>query len=61
LAWERAYGEVTAHVEVYGQRQEKPTMATGIRMNILPKLQIDTSVGRQSGQNLLTLGTKWMF
>ena len=60
LAWERAYGEVTAHVEVYGQRQEKPTMATGIRMNILPKLQIDTSVGRQSGQNLLTLGTKWM-
>jgi hypothetical protein len=30
-------------------------------MNILPKLQIDASVGRQSGQNLLTLGTKWMF
>lgn len=61
LAWERAYGEVTAHVEVYGQRQETPTWATGLRMNILPKLQIDASVGRQSGQNLLTLGTKWMF
>jgi hypothetical protein len=61
LAWERAYGEVTAHMEVYGQRQETPTWATGLRMNILPKLQIDASLGRQSGQNLLTLGTKWMF
>jgi hypothetical protein len=61
LAWERSYGEVTAHVEVYGQRQETPTWATGLRMNILPKLQLDASLGRQSGQNLLTLGTKWMF
>jgi hypothetical protein len=61
LAWERAYGEVTAHIEVYGQQQETPTWATGLRRNILPKLQLDVSVGRQSGQNLLTLGTKWMF
>ena len=61
LAWERSYGEVTAHVEVYGQRQETPTWATGLRMNILPKLQLDASLGRQSGQNLLTVGTKWMF
>ena len=61
LAWERAYGEVTAHIEVYGQQQETPTWATGLRRNILPKLQLDVSLGRQSGQNLLTLGTKWMF
>lgn len=61
LALERAYGEVTAHLEVYGQQQERPTWATGLRKNILPKLQLDASVGRQAGQNLLTLGTKWMF
>ena len=61
LAWERVYGDVTAHVEVYGQQHDKPTWATGLRTNILPKLQLDGSVGRQAGQNLLTLGTKWMF
>ena len=31
LAWERAYGEITAHVEVYGQQHDKPTWATGHR------------------------------
>jgi hypothetical protein len=61
LAWERAYGDVTAHIEVYGQQHEKPTWATGLRTNILPKLQLDGSVGRQGRQNMLTLGTKWMF
>jgi hypothetical protein len=61
LAWERAYGDVTAHVEVYGQQHDKPTWATGLRTNILPKLQLDGSVGRQAGQNLMTIGTKWMF
>ena len=61
LAWERSYGELTAHVEVFGQQQDTPTWATGLRRNILPKLQLDVSVGRQAGQNLLTLGTKWMF
>jgi hypothetical protein len=61
LAWERAYGDVTAHMEVYGQQHDKPTWATGLRTNILPKLQLDGSVGRQAGQNLVTLGTKWMF
>ena len=61
LALERAYGEVTAHLEVYGQQQERPTWATGLRKNILPKLQLDASVGRQASQNLLTIGTKWMF
>jgi hypothetical protein len=61
LAWERAYGDVTAHIEVYGQQHDKPTWATGLRTNILPKLQLDASVGRQGRQNMLTLGTKWMF
>jgi hypothetical protein len=61
LAWERAYGDVTAHVEVYGQQHDKPTWATGLRTNILPKFQLDGSIGRQGGHNLLTLGTKWIF
>ena len=61
VAWERVYGNVTAHVEVYGQQHDKPTWATGMRTNILPKLQLDASVGRQAGQNLVTIGSKWMF
>jgi hypothetical protein len=61
VAWERPYGDMTAHVAVYGQQSAKPTWATGARFNVLPQLQLDTSVGRQNGQNLLTLGTKWMF
>ena len=61
LAWERAYGDITAHVEVYGQQHDKPTWATGLRTHILPKIQLDGSVGRQAGQNLVTIGTKWMF
>jgi len=61
VAWERTYGEMAAHVEVYGQQHDKPTWATGVRFNVLPQLQLDTSVGRQNGHNLVTLGTKWMF
>ena len=61
LAWERAYGEVTAHVEAYGQQQDKPVWAAGMRFNILPKLQLDASVGRQARHNMVTLGSKWMF
>ena len=61
LAWERVYGELTAHMEVYGQQANKPTWATGLRTPVLSSLQLDTSIGRQSGHHLLTLGTKWMF
>ena len=61
VAWERAYGPITAHVEWFGQQHDKPTWATGLRTNILPNLQLDTSAGRKAGQNLVTIGTKWMF
>ena len=61
VAWERPYGDFTPHIEVYGQAHEKPTWATGLRTNVLPNLQLDTSVGRQAGRSLVTVGTKWMF
>jgi hypothetical protein len=61
LAWERAYGEVTAHVEAYGQQHDTPIWAAGMRINILPKLQLDASIGRQAKHSMVTLGTKWMF
>lgn len=61
LAWEHAYGDISVHLEVYGKQHDKPTWATGIRTNIMPKLQLDASVGRQADQNLVTIGSKWMF
>lgn len=61
LAWERAYGEVTVHIEKFGMKNEKSTIATGLRFNVMEDLQLDTSVGRANKQNIVTIGLKWMF
>ena len=61
VAWERAYGEVTVHIEKFGMEHEKPTVATGLRFNVMEDLQLDTSVGRTNKQNVVTVGLKWMF
>ncbi len=61
VAWERAYGEVTVHIEKFGMEHEKPTTAVGLRFNVMEDLQLDTSVGRTNKKNIFTLGLKWMF
>ena len=61
IAWERAYGDVTVHIEKFGMEHEKPTVATGVRFNVMEDLQLDTSIGRTNKQNVFTLGLKWMF
>ena len=61
VAWERAYGEVTVHIEKFGMEHEKPTIAAGLRFNVMEDLQLDTSVGRANKNNIFTLGLKWMF
>ena len=61
LAWERAYGEVTVHIEKFGMKNEKSTIATGLRFNVMEDLQLDTSVGLANKQNIVTIGLKWMF
>ena len=61
VAWERAYGEVTVHIEKFGMENEKSTVATGLRFNVMEDLQLDTSVGRTNKQNVVTVGLKWMF
>ena len=61
LAWERAYGEVTVHIEKFGMKNEKSTIATGLRFDVMEDLQLDTSVGRANKQNIVTVGLKWMF
>jgi hypothetical protein len=61
VAWERAYGDVTLHIEKFSMEHEKPTVATGLRFNVMEDLQLDTSVGRTNKQNVVTIGLKWMF
>lgn len=61
VAWERAYGDVTVHIEKFGMEHDKPTLATGLRFNVMEDLQLDTSVGRTNKQNVVTIGLKWMF
>lgn len=61
IAWERAYGEVTVHIEKFGMENEKSTIATGLRFNIMEDLQLDTSLGRINKKNIVTIGLKWMF
>jgi hypothetical protein len=61
VAWERAYGEVTVHIEKFGIEHEKPTIAGGLSFNVMQDLQLDTSVGRTNKNNIFTLGLKWMF
>jgi nucleotidyltransferase/DNA polymerase involved in DNA repair len=42
-------------------KNEKSTIATGLRFDVMEDLQLDTSVGRANKQNIVTIGLKWMF
>lgn len=61
VAYERAFGAVTPHIEWFGSEGSKPTVQFGLRGNVLPNLQLDGSVGRSDGITIYTLGVKFMF
>jgi len=45
-------------LESYGQRGEKPTLHTGLRIWVVPnRLQVDTTVGRQNASTERRFGT----
>ena len=61
IAHEREFGQVTAHVEAFGQRLSKPTVQVGARMEVVKGLQIDGTVGRSNRETLVSLGLKQSF
>ena len=61
IAHEREFGQVTAHVEAFGQRLAKPTFQVGARMEVAKGLQIDGTVGRSNHETLVSLGLKQSF
>jgi hypothetical protein len=61
VAYERELGSVTGHVEYYWQEGGKPVVQVGLRHDIVPKLQLDGTVGRSDGDVVFSLGLKKSF
>lgn len=61
IAYERAFGALTPHVEWFGSQGTKPTLQMGLRGQLADNLQLDGSIGRNDGLNLYTLGVKFTF
>lgn len=58
VAFERAYGPVTPHVEFFGERGSKPVVQLGARTEVADSVQLDGTVGRSDGRTLYSLGFK---
>jgi hypothetical protein len=61
IAFERDWGKLTPHIEVFGQEQAAPTAQIGLKGMWLKNLQWDGTVGTNSGQSVFTLGLKYFF
>jgi len=61
IAWEQALGLVTGNVEWLVQRNAKPTVALGLRTELMKDVQIDASIGRSGGDKLFSVGMKFQF
>jgi hypothetical protein len=61
LAVEREVGSLTAHAEYFGQEKSAPTLQFGLRTELVKDVQIDGTVGRSSGDTLLSVGLKFQF
>ena len=56
IAHERGFGAVTANVEAFGQRHNKPTFQIGARTSLTDKLNLNGSIGRTGGETLFSVG-----
>jgi hypothetical protein len=61
LALEKDLGFVTAHAEAVATQGDKPTFQIGARKEIIKNWQLDGTLGRQGGQTLWSLGTKYQY
>lgn len=58
LSLSHAFGDITGHVEAFGQQQGKTTLQVGARYDIAKNIQLDGTVGRGDGQTLYSAGMK---
>jgi hypothetical protein len=61
IALEKDLGLATAHIEAVAQEGSKPIVQVGARKMLDKQWQLDGTIGRQGGQTLLSLGTKYQF
>lgn len=61
VAWEQAFGSVTGNVEWLVQRSAKPTVALGLRTELMRDVQLDGSIGRSGRDSLFSVGMKLQF
>jgi hypothetical protein len=61
LAFEREFGAITGHAEVFGQENQAPTVQFGLRRLVTPSLQLDATVGSLQGETLYSVGLKFLF
>lgn len=56
VAAEKAFGDLTAHLEAFGEQHGKPTVQVGLRKEILPNLQLDGTLGRAERRTVFSVG-----
>lgn len=61
VAYEWPLARWTPHVEWFGMQRSRPTAQIGARTEIAAGLQLDGSIGRRDGAELVTLGLKLSF
>ncbi len=61
IAYERAFGAVTPHIEWFGSEGAKPTLQIGLRGQLTDSVQLDGSIGHNDGTTIYTLGVKFTF
>jgi hypothetical protein len=61
LAFEKDVDFATVHAEVQAVEDSKPLFQIGARKEVFKNWQLDGTLGRQGGQNVFSLGTKYQF
>lgn len=61
LAWEQSYGPWTGFLETVSESKRKPLLSLGVRRDVLPGLQLEGIWGKQGGQAVISLGTRFTF
>jgi hypothetical protein len=61
LAWEQSYGPWTGFVEAMSESAHKPLLSLGVRRDVLPGVQLEGIWGKQGGQAVISLGTRFTF
>jgi hypothetical protein len=61
IAYEREFGAVTGHIELFGQENAQPTLQLGLRSRITKTIQLDGTVGSTNGESTYSVGLTFLF